>query len=81
MAYHPDRGLVDLFRGREDLEQGLLRCVGDPARRFQEDALRILRGLRFASQLGFSIEEATGAACGRKKAGSKPSLTNGCGRS
>ena len=67
MAYHPDQGLVDLFHGREDLEQGLLRCVGDPARRFQEDALRILRCLRFASQLGFAIEEATGAALWEEK--------------
>ena len=67
MAYHPDRGLVDLFHGREDLEQGLLRCVGDPARRFQEDALRILRCLRFASQLGFAIQQSTGAALWEEK--------------
>ena len=62
MAYHPGRGLVDLFGGRRDLEAALLRCVGDPARRFSEDALRILRCLRFASQLEFSIEPATGTA-------------------
>ena len=67
MAYHPDRSLVDLFHGREDLEQGLLRCVGDPARRFQEDALRILRCLRFASQLGFAIQQSTGAALWEEK--------------
>ena len=62
MAYHPRRGLVDLFRGREDLERGILRCVGEPVRRFSEDALRILRCLRFASQLGFAIEPSTAAA-------------------
>ena len=62
MAYHPRRGLVDLFQGREDLEQGILRCVGEPVRRFSEDALRILRCLRFASQLGFVIEASTAAA-------------------
>ena len=62
MAYHPERGIVDLFGGREDLEQGILRCVGEPAKRFSEDALRILRCLRFASQLGFTIEEKTGLA-------------------
>lgn len=62
MAYHPGRGIVDLFGGREDLKQGVLRCVGEPAKRFSEDALRILRCLRFASQLGFSIEEKTGQA-------------------
>ena len=62
MAYHPRRGLVDLFQGREDLEQGILRCVGEPVRRFSEDALRILRCLWFASQLGFAIEPSTAAA-------------------
>ncbi|MGI6255031.1 MAG: CCA tRNA nucleotidyltransferase [Acutalibacter sp.] len=62
MAWHPDRGLVDLFHGREDLEAKRLRCVGDPATRFSEDALRILRCLRFSSQLGFAIEPSTGAA-------------------
>lgn len=51
--------LVDLFGGREDLEAGIIRCVGDANERFSEDALRILRAVRFAAQLGFSIEEKT----------------------
>lgn len=59
MAYEEKKGLADPFHGREDLEHKLLRCVGDPRRRFSEDALRILRALRFASRLGFSIEEET----------------------
>lgn len=59
MAWHPQKGLRDCFGGREDLRAGLLRCVGEPSRRFQEDALRILRCLRFGSVLGFAIEENT----------------------
>lgn len=62
MAWSPKTGLVDLFGGREDLQKGLIRCVGDPARRFREDALRILRGARFASTLDFTVEEATKTA-------------------
>ncbi len=54
--------LRDPFRGREDLAAGRIRCVGEPARRFGEDALRILRGLRFAAVLGFAIEPETAAA-------------------
>lgn len=61
MAYHPDRGLVDLFHGMEDMEQKVIRCVGDPMERFREDALRILRAVRFSAQLGFEIEENTRA--------------------
>lgn len=56
MAFHPGRGLLDPFGGQGDLEAGLLRCVGEPARRFDEDALRMLRGVRFAAALGFEIE-------------------------
>lgn len=56
MAYHPGRGLLDPFGGQADLQARLLRCVGDPARRFDEDALRILRGVRFAAVLGFALE-------------------------
>ena len=67
MAYHPQRGLVDRFGGRKDLQNKVLRCVGDPDRRFTEDALRILRCLRFASRLGFSIESATAGALRRQK--------------
>ncbi len=59
MAYSKTKGLVDIFGGRDDLANGLIRCVGDPSKRFSEDALRILRGLRFASRLGFDIEEKT----------------------
>ncbi len=62
MAYSPGRGLIDLYGGQEDLKRGLLRAVGEPVERFREDYLRILRGLRFASQLGLSIEEETAAA-------------------
>ena len=62
MAYNHRDGLVDLFGGKEDLEQGIIRCVGIPGERFDEDALRILRALRFSAQLGFVIEEATEAA-------------------
>ena len=65
MAYHPDRGLWDGFGGRADLEKGLLRCVGDPETRFREDALRILRAVRFASVLGFTLEPATAEAARR----------------
>ena len=59
MAYAPETGLVDLFGGVEDLQRGVIRCVGDPEKRFTEDALRILRALRFASALDFSIADAT----------------------
>ena len=57
--------LADPFGGREDLDARLLRAVGEPERRFQEDALRVLRGLRFASRLGFAIEADTAAAIRR----------------
>ena len=59
MAYSPRRGLCDPFGGQDDLKNGLLRAVGDPNQRFREDALRILRGLRFAARFGFEIEENT----------------------
>lgn len=61
MALGLDGGLRDPFGGQADLRAGLLRCVGEPDRRFGEDALRILRGLRFAAVLGFAIEPATAA--------------------
>lgn len=53
IAYHPQKGLIDLFDGQEDLKAGILRCVGDPLLRFKEDALRILRLVRFSCTLGF----------------------------
>ena len=59
MAYSPRRGLSDPFGGQEDLKRGLLRAVGELELRFREDALRILRGLRFAARFGFAIEEQT----------------------
>lgn len=62
MAYHPQRGLVDLFGGQKDLEQKLIRCVGEPERRFDEDGLRILRALRFAAVLDFDIHPDTAKA-------------------
>ncbi|MGN0984536.1 MAG: CCA tRNA nucleotidyltransferase, partial [Gemmiger sp.] len=62
MAYAPGEGLVDAFGGRADLALGLVRCVGDPAARFEEDALRILRAVRFCAQLGFVLEDQTAAA-------------------
>lgn len=66
MAYHPQRGLLDCFGGEEDLRRGWVRCVGQPDRRFEEDALRILRALRFAASLGFALEEQTLAAMRRQ---------------
>lgn len=59
MAYSKMTGTVDLFGGENDLKNKIIRCVGDPDRRFNEDALRILRALRFASALDFEIEEKT----------------------
>ncbi len=65
MALAPDGEVIDPFGGRKDLKKGVIRCVGGPDRRFSEDALRMLRGVRFAAQLGFEIEEATAAALSR----------------
>lgn len=59
MAYNEKDGLVDIFGGLKDLDDRVIRCVGDATARFSEDALRILRGVRFAAQLGFSIDEET----------------------
>ncbi len=59
MAYNDREGLVDLFGGMKDLEAGIVRCVGDPEERFGEDALRILRAVRFSAQLGYTIEAET----------------------
>ncbi len=62
MAYSPRSGLVDLFGGQEDLSRRVIRCVGVPRERFQEDALRILRALRFASVFDFSVDQETSEA-------------------
>lgn len=59
MAYHPTQGLVDCFGGQEDLRTCTIRCVGDPEERFREDALRILRALRFSSRYDSPIEPET----------------------
>ena len=67
IAYSPRRGYVDLFGGGSDLRSGVIRCVGDPDVRFGEDALRILRAMRFASVLGFAVEDGTAASIHRCK--------------
>lgn len=59
MAYNDEEGLVDIFGGMKDLENKMIRCVGNATARFSEDALRILRAIRFAAQLGFEIEKET----------------------
>ncbi len=59
MAYNEKVGLVDVFKGRDDLEKGVIRCVGIAKERFEEDALRMLRAVRFSAQLNFEIEEKT----------------------
>ena len=67
MAYNPDRGVVDFFDSISDIKDHIIRCVGDADKRFQEDALRIMRALRFAAVLGFDMEEKTSAAIFRNK--------------
>lgn len=62
MAYSPSSGLVDLYDGKKDIGDRMIRCVGEPEKRFAEDALRILRALRFKAVLGFTIEEETARA-------------------
>lgn len=62
MAYHPENGLIDLYGGQMDLARKTIRCVGEPNVRFTEDALRILRALRFAAVLDFTIEAQTEVA-------------------
>ncbi len=59
MAYNHNNGLIDLFNGNRDLSRGIIRTVGDPNKRFNEDALRMLRAIRFSSQLSFIIEDRT----------------------
>ena len=65
MAYGEKEGIIDCFGGRADLEKRRIRCVGDAQKRFEEDALRMLRALRFSAQLGFAIEPGTYAAIER----------------
>ena len=59
MAYHPEEGLIDLFDGVGDLEKKCVRCVGSPRERFSEDALRIMRCVRFSAQFGYAVEDKT----------------------
>ena len=63
MAYHPERGLLDPYDGIEDIRDNLVRCVGNPRERLSEDHLRILRAVRFATQLDFLIDIKTSEAC------------------
>lgn len=65
MAYNPEEGVVDLFEGQKDLEAGIVRCVGVAKERFREDALRMLRAVRFAARFGFDIEDKTAEAIGK----------------
>ena len=59
MAYNEQAGLTDIFGGRKDIERKLIRCVGNPRERFGEDALRMMRAVRFSAQLGYDIEQET----------------------
>lgn len=67
MAYRPQTGIVDCYGGREDLNKKIIRCVGNPDKRYEEDGLRILRALRFASTLGFSLEKGTAESAVRNR--------------
>ena len=67
IAYNPDDGITDPFGGEKDIKAKLIRAVGDPEKRFSEDALRILRCIRFAASLGFEIENGTRSAVFAKK--------------
>lgn len=67
VAYSPRDGFVDMFGGCDDIRQRIIKCVGEPDRRFGEDALRILRALRFSSVLGFSVEQDTSESIHRNK--------------
>ncbi len=67
VAYSPKGGFVDVFGGTEDVRRGIIRCVGEPDRRFNEDALRIMRALRFAAVLGFQIDSQTADSIHRNR--------------
>ena len=67
MAYHPDQGIIDPFGGQEDLKKQIIRCVGNPETRFEEDALRMLRCVRFACKTNFSVHEDTLCAITKKR--------------
>ncbi len=74
MAYNPKSGIVDLYDGQGDIERKIIRCVGDAEERFGEDALRILRAVRFAAQLGYDIDEDTAKAI-KKLAGTLKNIS------
>ena len=59
LSYNEEDGLLDFFCGKRDINQGIIRCVGNPEQRFKEDALRMLRAVRFSAVFGFKIEEQT----------------------
>ncbi len=67
IAYSPRRGIIDIFGGEADIKSRVIRCVGEPEKRFSEDALRVMRALRFSAVLGFDIEENTKSALLLKK--------------
>lgn len=67
IAYSPSRDLIDIFGGEADINARVIRCVGEPEKRFSEDALRVMRALRFSAVLGFDIEENTKSAIFLKK--------------
>ncbi len=67
IAYNDNEGIIDIFGGEKDIQKGIIRTVGNPDKRFEEDALRIMRALRFASVLGFEIENKTKAALFKNK--------------
>ena len=69
MAYCPKTGIIDLFGGIEDAKKGIIRAVGDPEKRFGEDALRIMRAFRFSAQLGFEIDPETAEAAAKCRDG------------
>ena len=67
LAYHPETGIIDYYNGQKDIEHKIIRCVGNASDRFEEDALRILRALRFSSRLGFMIADEVKQAIYKKK--------------
>ncbi len=67
LAYHPSLGIVDYYGGLKDIEDGIIRAIHEPCKRFDEDALRIMRALRFKANLGFEIEEMTAKAMHEQK--------------
>ena len=67
LAFNEKSGLVDLFDGEKDIKKGIIKCVGEPDKRFSEDGLRILRALRFSSVLGFEIDEETAKSIHKNK--------------